>query len=134
MEVHHIGCLVENIESAIDNYNLQFDERLEQSEIYNISSQKVKVCFLSLHGQLNIEFVEPYEENKSLQKMLKKGVNFYHIGYIVSAFDKKLNDLQEKGFRALGQPFHSEAFANKRCIFLYNDQLHLIELIESELL
>ena len=126
---HHVGCLVDNLEESILTYSnlLGFDP---PSEIYDISSQKVKVCFIKNTADSFIELVEPYEDNTSLRKMLKKGQTFYHTAYTVKNFDEALEEMESKGAKFM-PVFTSEAFNNRRCVFLYTPELQLIELIES---
>lgn len=126
---HHVGCLVDNMDESIRTYTdlLGFDP---PSEIYDISSQKVKVCFIKNTTDSFIELVEPYEENTSLRKMLKKGQSFYHTAYTVKNFDEALKEMEAKGARFM-PVFTSEAFNNKRCVFFFTPELQLIELIES---
>lgn len=126
--LHHVGCLVDNIEQALMDYLILFPEG-KQSDIYHITDQKVKVCFLEVSNSVYIEFVESTDPESTLVKMKKKGTNFYHVGIYVNNFDEELLRLEAQGYRKINE-FHSEAFHGKRCSFLYNNELHLIELIE----
>lgn len=127
--LHHVGCLVENIEQALEDYSILFPES-KKSIIYNIADQNVKVCFLEVSTNVFIEFVEPLDLESTLAKMKKKGTSFYHIGIYVNNFDDELLRLESMGYRKINE-FHSEAFQGKRCSFLYNNELHLVELIEK---
>jgi len=132
MQLHHIGCLVENIEKGIEEYQV-LHEQAEASEIYDIQSQEVRVCFVKLspNDPTLIELVQPLNEASFLYKlMVKKGVNFYHLGFFTSDIDAKTQELVEKDYR-LVSTFHSEAFDGRKCLFLYSPSLHLIELIEA---
>ncbi len=134
MKLHHIGCLVENIETGIQNYQL-LHENVSVSKIYNIDSQKVKVCFVQVDESENstlIELVQPMDETSSLYKMMnKKGHNFYHLGFMVEDIEAKLEVLSAKGFRMINT-FKSEAFDMRKCAFLFSPDMHLIELIEAK--
>jgi methylmalonyl-CoA epimerase len=129
LKVHHIGCVVENIESAVKTYTqmLGFNNI---SKVYHIKSQQVKVCFVEIGIETFIEFVEPLEKDSAIGKLLKKRHSYYHTGYIVNDFETTLNDLCEKGAKLITK-FKSEAFNNKKCAFIYTPELHMIELIEQ---
>lgn len=129
LNIHHIGTVVESIDASLKEYGqLGFQDH---SAIYDISSQNVKVCFLEIGNGTLMEFVEPYEDNKPLLKLIKKNTPYYHIGYLSSDFDNDIADLEGKNYKLLNI-FHSEAFQNNRCAFLYSPELHLIELIENK--
>ena len=125
--VHHIGCLVSSIEESIIDYKLLYPTG-EVSEIYYIQSQKVRVCFFSLCNT-KIEFVEPTDPNSPLIKMINKNINYYHIGLLTNDINGEIERLEQCGYRLLNL-FRSEAFNGNHCAFLYNNNLHMIELIE----
>jgi methylmalonyl-CoA/ethylmalonyl-CoA epimerase len=125
---HHIGCLTENIEISIANYVKDFGFNLP-NQIFTITNQQVKVCFIEIGPNSFIEFVEPMGDNPSLKKILKSKNPYYHIGYLTSDITNSINDLISCGYFLVNR-FHSEAFNNKECAFLYSTEMHLIELIE----
>jgi methylmalonyl-CoA/ethylmalonyl-CoA epimerase len=126
--LHHIGCLTENIEQSIISYRAMNFGR--PSQVYDISSQKVKVCFLEQANGVYLEFVQPAEDNKTLLRLLSQKKYFYHLGYSCLDFDKSLSALADSDHHLISV-FHSEAFDNKRCAFLLNPDGHLIELVET---
>jgi hypothetical protein len=128
LKMHHVGCLVDSIFNTFQSYQFLYPNA-QLSTIYSIDSQKVKVAFLDLGSDVFIELVEVAEENSSLIKMMKKGVSFYHLAFIDSNFDERLDFLQNQNFRLISI-FNSEAFENKRCAFLYSPEMQLIEIIE----
>jgi hypothetical protein len=128
IQFHHIGCLVENINTAIADYQIMYPNNTA-SQIWEIEAQKVKVCFFPISPNSFIEFVEPMDEENPLHKMRKKGNSFYHLAFLCSEFDKALEHYEKNGYRKLNE-FNSEAFDGKRCAFIYNNKMHLIELIE----
>lgn len=125
-EYHHTGMLAESIEESIKYYKevLKFTE---VSEIYNISSQKVRVCFIQNGPNSYLELVEPGKDNAVLKKMLDKKITYYHIGYLVNDIDEALKEIKENAY--LVNRFKSEAFNNNECAFVYTSDMHLIELI-----
>src|ERR1700709_1083211 len=93
---HHVGCLVENIEQALESYRALHPGG-EGSPTYHIDEQKVKVCFYNICG-MHIEFVEPSDPKSSLYKMLQKNGNFYHVGLFVSNIEEEIERLVNKGY------------------------------------
>ena len=128
LKMHHIGCLVDSISSTFKSYQFLYP-KAQLSTVYNIDSQKVKVAFLDVGSNVFIELVEVADDNSSLNKMKKKGVSFYHLAFVDSNFDERLDFLQNQNFRLISI-FNSEAFENKRCAFLYSPEMQLIEIIE----
>ncbi len=126
---HHIGCLVENIDIAVADYKILCPE-LIVSDVYDIEDQLVKVAFVNI-GNTHIEFVEPYTTNTTLVKLLSKKPGYYHIGIFTDNIDDEIARLEENGYRFINK-FRSMAFNNRFCAFLYNQEYHLIELIEKE--
>lgn len=128
LEIHHVGCVVASIEDSLQSYKktLGFSE---VSEVFDISSQKVKVCFVHLGNGTYMEFVEPLDLDSAVGKLLKKRQSYYHIGYKTQNFNETIDELIEKGARIITR-FKSEAFDNKECAFLFTQELHMIELIE----
>ena len=130
LKQHHIGCLVASIEDFKDA-NQAIWKKDDYSDTFDISSQDVKVCFIKKTGGIEIELVQPGDQNKPLSKMLSKGFSYYHLAYTSRDYDVSLAAFKEAGFHQVGE-FISEAFSNKRCSFFYHSDLKLIELIEVE--
>jgi methylmalonyl-CoA epimerase len=129
LEFHHTGIAVVSITETLPHYIQLFGQRAI-SEIYTINEQKVKVCFIKVGNNSYIELVEGLDENSSIQKMAKKGISYYHIAYKTQNIEHTVKQLEEQGYKTYSY-FNSEAFNNKRCVFLHNPIGHLIELIEK---
>jgi len=127
LSVHHVGCLVPNIEEAIADYRILHPSGTV-SEIFDIAAQQVKVCFFAI-GAMNIEFVAPYGAETFLYKILQKTPGFYHIGVYTSDIKEEIARLEKEGYRLINQ-FRSSAFNDNYCAFLLNNERHMIELIE----
>lgn len=125
--LHHVGCLVPNIENAIADYKILHPEG-QTSTIYDIEAQKVRVCFFSF-GEVHIEFVEPYGPASFLTDRLKSNPGFYHIGVYTNNIDAEIDRLEDEGYRLISK-FTSAAFEGRYCAFLFNKEFHMIELIE----
>ena len=126
---HHTGILVGNMEEAIANYAGIFGES-SVSQIYEIESQKVKVCFIRMPNNVYVELVQPLNENSAVYKLLKRNTSYYHIGYTVSDIMEEVQKLVKLNYKPL-EFFNSEAFEGNKCILLLSPDAHLIELIEA---
>src|ERR1700761_8784399 len=83
LSFHHTGLLVENMDNAVSQYAYLFgDENI--SDIIYISSQRVKGCFVKTGAESFVELVEPENEQSAVYKLLKKRINYYHVGYKVA--------------------------------------------------
>ena len=128
IKFHHVGIIVSCIEEAIKNYSI-IGGTESISETFLIDSQKVKVCFVKTSKDIYLELVEPLADNLPLNKLMKKGINYYHTGYKVYSIEQTINTLESYGYKFL-TPFRSEAFNMKECVFAYSPDLILFEFIE----
>jgi methylmalonyl-CoA epimerase len=126
---HHIGLLVDNIGDSIQHYADLFGKE-NVSEIVEVATQKVKVCFVKIGEKSYIELVTPTDEDSVVSKLLKKRVSYYHIGYKVGDIAGAVEELERMHYKPL-EFFESEAFDGKKCIFLISPDGHLLELIEQ---
>jgi hypothetical protein len=129
LEFHHIGLVVENMDSSILHYAALFGKE-NISGVIKIDSQKVNVCFVKMATGSYIELVEPSDEESPVYKLLKKRTSYYHIGYKVTDIQHAVTNLELLNYKPMSF-FNSEAFEGKRCIFLFSPEAHLIELIEK---
>ena len=126
LALHHIGVLVNGIAEASAAYR-SLGARISEPVV--IASQNVRVCFVSMGSSVALELVEPAQTGVS-RDLLKRGITYYHLGYMVSDFDAVLQNLVDSGYVHL-HTFSSEAFEGRRCAFLMSPVLHLMELIEQ---
>jgi hypothetical protein len=124
---HHVGCAVRSIDDAIASLAPVV---LSASRPVTVSSQKVRVCFLEMNPGVYLELVESTGDESAIAVMLKRGISFYHVGFIVERFDRAIEALAEQRYRHL-QTFVSEAFSGRRCAFLMSETMQLIEVIEG---
>lgn len=125
LRVHHIGCLVTNIEQAIKLYgNLGYKKK----SFYYDSIRKIKYAFLS--GEIVLELVCP-DENSAYKKLYEKySTGPYHICYATSTFDQTCNKMRKLHFLKIGNIEVAKEGCNNRMCFFYNTQLGLIEIYE----
>jgi methylmalonyl-CoA/ethylmalonyl-CoA epimerase len=126
LTLHHIGVLVKNLSEATEVYS-ELQATISRPVV--ISSQGVRVCFADMGAGVAIELVEPAETGVS-RDLSKRGITYYHLGYMVPDFDAALTDLTRLNYVHL-QTFQSEAFEGRRCAFLMSPVLHLVEIIEQ---
>jgi methylmalonyl-CoA/ethylmalonyl-CoA epimerase len=124
---HHVGCVVKNLEQAIEAYR---PIARGIGEIRYIESQKIRVSFVEIGPGSYVELIEPAGEDSTVSQLLKSRVTFYHIGFLVRDFDAALEALQDKRYMHLST-FRSEAFGMRRCAFLACPVAHLIEIVEQ---
>ena len=116
---HHAGIVVKSIEEAFLNV-----------EKTNDPIQKVSVAFFSLNG-LNIELIEPADENSPVNDSLKKGMKLLHLCYSVPDLKKALAKARKHGLHKVSSPSPAAAFDNKNIIWVYSNTYGLFELIEE---
>ncbi len=126
-KIDHIGYLTGDISQTSKAFEIL---GYYTDNIVNDDIQKTKICFLHKEGEVDIELVEPYEENKTMQKMLtKRGVTPYHICYEVNDIDVEYNDLIAKNWTALFKPVEAPAFDNRKICYFWNSEIGFIELV-----
>ena len=127
MKFHHIGYLVNNFNSAIQDFE-KFNYKKKKSIITD-NNLKVKIQFL-INGNNIIELVKPHKKNIGLLSLLKKKNYAYHFAYKVRNLDKALFALK-KEFKIIVNPVPAKAFNNKKVAFLKMKNDFIIELIQS---
>ena len=125
---HHVGCLTHDIEQSKQIYVEKFGLGAV-SQTYDISSQAVKVCFITLGPGNFLELIEPTGENPSLNKIMKSKNPFYHLGFLTDDIDKTIEGMVADGCYLVNTVI-SEAYENKKAAFIYTEEMHLIELIQ----
>jgi hypothetical protein len=128
--LHHVGCLVEDIPAALRTYAGMCPLE-EIAPPVHVASQKVRVCFLPTGNGTFIEFVSPDPDNDFLLRMMRKGISYYHAGYLCAGLDQSVQSLVACGAHELTR-FRSEAFGGRCCVFLITSEQQIIELIESD--
>ena len=127
MKFHHIGYLVNNFNSAINDFK-KFNYKKKNTVITD-KNLKVQIQFL-INGNNIIELVKPYKRNFGLMNILRKKNYAYHFAYKVKNLDKTLIKLK-KNFKIIVNPVPAKAFNNKKIAFLKMKNEFIIELIQS---
>lgn len=132
MKLHHIGYVIEKIEETQQNFEA-LGYRLMQ-EPMNDDIQKCRIAFIALESEPMIELVEPYENNKSLRKMLtQRGNAPYHMCYEVEDVEALFDELSEKdGWMPLFRPVEATALGNRLITYFYNAQIGYVEFVNEK--
>lgn len=133
MKLHHIGYVVEAIELAI-NALQTLDNKLVTTPPVRDEIQRCRICFVQRENEPMIELVEPYENNKSLRKMLSQRGNApYHMCYEVEDVEALFDELSEKeGWMPLFRPVEAAAFGNRLITYFYNAQIGYVEFVNEK--
>jgi methylmalonyl-CoA/ethylmalonyl-CoA epimerase len=130
MTLDHIGYLTNDIDETARMFVALGYER---HETFDFEAQKCSVCFLTKEGETRIELVKPYDENKSLTRILKKtGVAPYHLCYEVEDVEAEIAKPQFEGFVPLFAPVEAPAFGNRKICYLWNQEVGFIELVDMK--
>ena len=133
MKLHHIGYVINSIENAL-NALQSLDNKLVTTPPVNDEIQRCRICFVGREGETLIELVEPYENNKSLRKMLSQRGNApYHVCYEVEDVETLFDELSEKeGWMPLFRPVEAVAFNNRLITYFYNTQVGYVEFVNCK--
>lgn len=96
-ELDHIGVAVNSIEEALPFYKAMgwtsFPEEV-------VPTEKVKVAFISLKNQSNIELLEPTSDDSVIARFIqKRGPGIHHICLRVKGIETLIQELNNKGVR-----------------------------------
>lgn len=132
MKLHHIGYVVENIEES--QQNLETLGYKVVKEPVNDDIQKCRIALIARDEEPMIELVEPYENNKSLRKMLaQRGNAPYHLCYEVVDVEALFDELSEKeGWMPLFRPVEAVAFGNRLITYFYKAQVGYVEFVNEK--
>jgi len=129
MKIHHIGYAVKNIEDSLNEFKKLGYKTIENKIVDN--QRNVIIQFVKNEDYL-IELVAPINEESPVTSLLKKQGNTpYHICYKTDNLEKEISDLDNNGFVVISNLLEAPAINNKRVIFLYKEEIGLIELIEK---
>jgi methylmalonyl-CoA/ethylmalonyl-CoA epimerase len=100
-EVDHIGIAVKSLQEGFLFYQaLGFTSM----DIEEVPDQKVKVGFLQLDNQMNIELLESTDEKGPIAKFLqKRGPGLHHVCLRVPELSSILKRLKDQGVRLIDQ-------------------------------
>ncbi len=127
-QLEHIGYITNDITQTAESFRLL---GYEANGIVDDDTQHTRICFLRKQGSTTIELVEPYEDNKTMQKMLKRGVTPYHTCYEVDDINAAYEEMLDNDFTPLFKPVSAPAFDNRRICYFFKQETGLVELVEQ---
>ncbi len=130
MKIEHIGYLTDSIEET----QKVFKEMgyTVGGKIINDDTQRTQICFLHKEGETPIELVQPYEDNRTMQKMLaKRGVGPYHICYAVDNVESAYNEMISQDWLPLFKPVAAPALGNRLICYFFKQEIGYIELVNQ---
>ena len=125
-QLEHIGYVTDDIAKTAASFRLL---GYVAGDIVSDDTQRTRICFLRKQGEANIELVEPYEDNKTMQKMLKRGVTPYHTCYVVDDITAAYEEMLDNDFTPLFKPVAAPAFGNRLICYFFNQEVGLVELV-----
>jgi|UniRef100_A0A7V5XZ57 methylmalonyl-CoA epimerase len=106
-KISHIAIAVKSIEEVRDFYEKILNLKIEKIE--EVKERKVRVAFIPL-GDTRIELVEPLTADSPIKKFLdEKGNGLHHICFEVSAIEKLVEELKEKGIKLTSEKIEKGA-------------------------
>ena len=132
MKLHHVGVVVNSIESGIKRYKAMFG--FEQvSEVVDDPVQKVSVVLLSgpEADSVPVELIAPLSEDSPVSKILKGNVRLYHLCFAVENIEEALKNLRNNGAIIISGPVPADLFEGKRIAFVYTPDNYVVELLEK---
>lgn len=97
LTLHHVGCAVPSIEVALRPYTegMGFSR---VSQIVEIASQKVRVCFIETAPGVFIELVQGLAEDSPVSSFVKRRQYYYHVCYSTPNVARPLSNLRPTAF------------------------------------
>ena len=129
LKLHHIGLLTDCIEKTGDEFRKlgYFVDEVVHDDI-----QKTHICFLRNSNAIILELVEPYEDNKTMSKMVaKRGVSPYHLCYEVEDILSEYDNFVKLGYTPLFKPVPAIAMNNKLICYFWKSEIGFIELVNK---
>lgn len=124
---HHIGLACRDLERDSDALE-PFGYVPERSD-FEDPIQKVRGRFL-IGGGPRLELLTPLTADSPVQRMLARGVKYYHQAYEVPDLDAALAQLARRRFKVTVPPVAAVAFDMRPIAFVVSPTLGLVELIQ----
>lgn len=131
MRLEHIGYITGDIDETKKAFEVL---GYSSYQIFDDNIQKCFITFLERNScEPRIELVQPYEDNKTMQKLLQKGVAPYHLCYEVEdvfALYEKLS--KQEGWIPIFPPVEAVAFNNRMITYFMNYEVGYIEFVNNK--
>lgn len=132
MKLHHVGIIVNDIESGIERFRALFGF-VPVSKVVDDLIQKVSVVLLSNpeSDSTPIELIAPLTADSSVSNILKGKVRLYHLCFLVEDLEETLTNFRINGAIIISGPVPAELFKGKRIAFVYSPDNYVVELLEK---
>jgi methylmalonyl-CoA/ethylmalonyl-CoA epimerase len=128
MKIHHVGYLAKNLEKSRNKY-VELGFVVERPAKYD-EIRKVNIEFL-INGDYRVELIEPVDKDSPMYPLLTRYKNTpYHFCYEVDNLDKAITELSDKHYTIMQEPEVAPCIDNDRVVFMYNNSIGIIELVE----
>lgn len=132
MKLHHVGIVVDDIESGIQRYKALFGF-VPVSDVVDDPIQKVSVVLLSNpeSDEAPIELIAPLTDDSPVSNILKGNLRLYHLCFLVDNIEEALQNFRNNGAIIISGPVPAELFEGKKIAFVYSPDKYVIELLEK---
>ena len=132
MKLHHVGIVVDDIESGIQRYRALFGFN-PVTEVVDDPIQKVSVVLLSgpEADSVPIELIAPLTDDSPVSNILKGNVRLYHLCFLVEDIEEALKNFRSHGAIIISGPVPADLFEGKRIAFVYTPDKFVVELLEK---
>lgn len=130
-QLEHIGYLTDDINRTVHQF--EFLGYQQQGKTVNDDRQKTRICFLRKYGETAIELIQPYNDNATMLRMLKKrGCGPYHLCYACDNVDRLYQELVEKNWTPIFKPVEAPALGNRKICYFFNAEMGFVELVNKK--
>jgi len=132
MKLHHVGIVVDDIESGIQRYKALFGFN-PVTEVVDDPIQKVSVVLLSgpEAESVPVELIAPLSDDSPVSKILKGKTRLYHLCFLVENIEEALRNFRSHGAIIISGPVSAELYEGKRIAFVYTPDKYVVELLEK---
>jgi len=124
---HHVGVATNSIESFSRRMN---DVSTDKIRDFLDPLQGIRGRFVEI-GNMNLEILEPLDDDDTLSPWLTVGNRMYQIAFEVENLDAELESARLQKIRVVREAQPAIAFEGRRVAFLMPAPGILVELIES---
>lgn len=132
MHLHHVGYVVESIESAMPGFLRSLGARWD-GQIFDDPYQKVRVAFLSTESRdPQIELVQPAVDDSPVSTFLQvRGGGLHHCCYEVESIDESISTMRRDGALLAKRSKPAVAFGGRLVAWLLTPEKLLVELLQK---
>lgn len=124
MRFHHIGIACRDIQDGIESIR-KIHEVVDIGSILFDKEQNAHICLIKTAEGVTLELIS----GEPVEKLVKKGITYYHVCYETTDIDREIIRLQDSGAILVSEPKPAILFGLNKAAFLYVSY-GLIELIE----